>query len=321
MSHWFTKHTSILILAALLMAFGCASPLDRARNAARPPRLHAIDPQTPQGLRDIFKHTGDPLFFVSAHRGGPQENFPENSIPTFENTLQHTFAILEIDPRYTKDGVIVVHHDARLERTTTGQGLVAKLSLRELKQLRLKDPDGSITEFRIPTLDEALEWARGKTILVLDQKDVPVAARVKKIEEHKAETYAMLIVYSFKDAQDCYAMNPNIMMEVMIPNRVKFAEFEKTGVPWSNIVAFVGHTPPQDTILYELIHAKGTSCIVGTSRNLDRQFIDKQITGIESIEQDYRALLQRGADLIETDIPREVGRLLYDRPYRKLRPR
>ena len=43
-----------------------------------------------------------------------------------------------------------------------------------------------------------LEWARGKTVLVLDQKDVPVAARVKKIEEHKAESYAMLIVYSFQ---------------------------------------------------------------------------------------------------------------------------
>ncbi|MBM3334590.1 glycerophosphodiester phosphodiesterase family protein, partial [Candidatus Sumerlaeota bacterium] len=257
------------------------------------------------------KHTGDPLGFVSSHRGGPQKNFPENCIPTFENTLRHTFAIMEIDPRYTKDGSIVVHHDERLERTTTGHGLVAEQSLQELKRLRLKDPDGAVTEFQIPTLDEVLEWARGKTILVLDQKDVPVAARVKKIEEHKAEAYAMLIVYSFKDAQSCYAMNPNIMMEVMIPSRARFTEFDKSGVPWRNVVAFVGHTPPQDSTLYGLIHAKGTSCMVGTSRNLDRQFIGKQVTGIESLEQGYRALLQRGADLIETDIPAHLGRLLY----------
>src|SRR5437868_4716332 len=157
--------------------------------------------------------------------------------------------MLEIDPRYAKDGAIIVHHDPRLERTTTGNGLVGDFTLQELKQLRLKDPAGNATEFRIPTLDEALEWARGKTILVLDQKDVPVAARVKKVEEHKAEAYAMLIVYSFQDARACYALNPKIMMEVMIPSREKIAEFNQTGVPWRNVVAFVGHTPPEDAAL------------------------------------------------------------------------
>ena len=101
--------------------------------------------------------------------------------------------------------------------------------MEELKQLRLKDPDGTVTEFQIPTLDEALEWARGKTVLILDQKDVPVEARVKAIEEHKAEAYAMLIVYSYREALSCYQMNPNIMMEVMIPDRDKCAEFDKIG--------------------------------------------------------------------------------------------
>ena len=262
-------------------------------------------------MQQLFKHTGQPLRLVSAHRGGPQKNFPENCIPTFENTLRHTFAIMEIDPRYTKDGEIVVHHDPRLERTTTGQGLVAERTLPELKQLRLKDPDGTVTGFQIPTLDEVLQWARGKTILILDQKDVPVAARVKKIEQHKAEAYAMLIVYSFKDAQSCYAMNPNIMLEVMIPSRAKFAEFDKTGVPWRNVVAFVGHTPPDDATLYDLIHEKGTSCVVGTSRNLDRQFLSGQVTELQQLEQEYRDLLQRGADFIETDIPAQLGPLLH----------
>lgn len=37
----------------------------------------------------------------------------------------------------------------------------------------------------------------------------------------------MLIVYSFEDAQSCYAMNPNIMLEVMIPSCAQFAKFEK----------------------------------------------------------------------------------------------
>lgn len=307
MIHRSTKHA--LILAALLIAPGPVLPHDTAH--AQLPQLHTIDPQTPQGLQQLFQHTGQPLRLVSAHRGGPQKNFPENCVPSFENTLRHTFAIMEIDPRYTKDGEIVVHHDPRLERTTTGQGPVAERTLPELKQLRLKDPEGTVTEFQIPTLDEVLQWARGKTILILDEKDVPVAARVRKIEQHKAEAYAMLIVYSFRDAQSCSEMNPNIMLEIMIPSRAKFAEFDKTGVPWRNVVAFVGHTPPDDATLYGLIHEKKTSCVVGSSRNLDRQFLSGQVTDLKQLEQDYRALLQRGADLIETDIPAQLGPLLY----------
>lgn len=301
----------VLLLAALLLAPGLGLSQGTPRPAVAPAWLHRIDPQTPQGLQDLFKHTGETLPFVSAHRGGTRKGFPENCLATFENTLRHTFAILEVDPRYTKDRAIVLHHDATLERTTTGRGLVTDLTLPELKRLRLKDPEGNITEFQIPTLDEALEWARGKTILVLDQKDVPAAARVRKVEEHKAEACAMLIVPNFKDVQASHAMNSNIMMEVMIPNREKFAQFDKLGVPWRNVVAFVGHTPPEDTTLYAWIHAKGASCMVGSSRNLDRQFLQGQVADMKQLDSGYRAFLQRGADLIETDIPIDLGQLLF----------
>lgn len=305
----------LIALAAVLIASTIALPKDAAHVSAPSSRLHAINPQNPHGLRELFKYTGEPLHFVGAHRGGSRPGFPENCIATFENTLEHTFAIMEIDPRYTKDGQIVVHHDPTLERTTTGKGRVADLTLPELKELRLKDADGVVTEFQIPTLDEVLEWARGKTVLVLDQKDVPVEARVRKIEEHRAEAYAMLIVYSFKEAQKCHELNKNIMMEVMIPNRQKFDEFDRTGVPWSNIIAFVGHTPPDDRELLRMIHAKGTCCMVGTSRNLDREFVANRVSGSGAVEQRYRDLLEYGADVIETDIPREVGRLLYGIDY------
>jgi len=305
------QHRIILLVTLLLVPRLSLSQEQPGKSSAAAGR-HCIVPKTPQGMMDIFKYTGEPVPLVSGHRGGAGVGYPENCIPTFEHTLQHTFAMLEIDPRYAKDGAIVVHHDPGLERTTTGKGLVADHTLAELKQLRLKDTAGNVTDFQMPTLDEALEWARGKTILVLDQKDVPVAARVKKVEEHQAEAYVMLIVYSFKDAQACYALNPKIMMEVMIPSREKVAEFDALGVPWRNIVAFVGHIPPEDPGLYEAIHAKGTCCMIGTSRNLDRQFSGGKVATIKQLEPDYLAFLKRGADLIETDIPAHLGPLLFE---------
>jgi glycerophosphoryl diester phosphodiesterase len=106
-------------------------------------------------------------------------------------------------------------------------------------------------------------------------------------------------------------MNKDIVMEVMIPSREKAEQFDQTAVPWSNVVAFVGHAPPRVRELYDLIHARGANCMAGTSRNLDRRFINADVATIEALAGDYRALAGIGADLIETDLPRQVGPLLF----------
>ena len=221
---------------------------------------------------------------------------------------------MEIDLRYSKDGRIVLNHDATLDRTTTGTGPVADRTLQELKSLRLKDSEGNVTEHRMSTLDEALEWARGKTILILDKKELPVEVCVRKIEEHRAEAYAMVMAYSFQEVAACHNLNKNIMMEVMIGDRKRFREFDETGVPWSRVIAFVGHTPPENKELLNMIHAKGACCMAGTSRNLDRTLRNISEADLASLERQYRARLEFGIDLIETDLPIQVGRLLYAEP-------
>ncbi|NLS94556.1 MAG: glycerophosphodiester phosphodiesterase family protein [Planctomycetaceae bacterium] len=301
-------------LIVILAMSGPAPSQERAADASHVLPLHAIDAQTPKGLQELFRYTGDPIPLLSAHRGGAQPGFPENCIATFENTIRHTYSIMEIDLRYSKDGRIVLHHDPTLERTTTGTGPVADRTLQELKALRLKDSEGNVTEHRMSTLDEALEWARGKTVLILDKKDVPVEACVKKIEEHRAEAYAMVMAYSFQEVAACHNLNKDIMMEVMIGDRKRFREFDETGVPWSRVVAFVGHSPPEDKELLNMIHAKAACCMAGTSRNLDRTLRNAGDGDLASLERQYRVRLAFGIDLIETDLPIQVGRLLYAEP-------
>lgn len=297
-----------ILFTGTLLSTGAPAPHPPAGTPATD-ALYRIDARTPAGLRMLFA-AGGPLPMVSAHRGGVADGVPENSLAAFAHTLRHTFAVMEVDPRYTKDGQIVLHHDATLDRTTTGKGAVINHTLAELKDLRLKDPSGRVTTETIPTLDEALEWARGRTVLILDHKDVPLEARVRKITEHKAEAHAMVIVYSFKEAQACHELNPNIMMEVMIPDRGKADEFERTGVPWNRVVAFVGHAAPADPAIFVLVHRRGARCIVGTSRNLDRRLLRAPPASLDTVAHDYRALRTQGADLLETDLPVRVGRLL-----------
>lgn len=276
-----------------------------------PAKLHRLAPKTAENLHRILQYAHEPLPLVSAHRGGPTKGYPENCITTFEHTLQHTFSMLEIDPRRTKDGAIVVHHDATLERTTTGTGKLQAATLAELKQLHLKDTEGHVTPYQMPTLDEVIEWARGRTVLVLDQKDVTAIERAEIVHRHKAEAYVMLIVSSFQDVVAVHQLNPSIAMEVMILTLAKAEEFDELGVPWKNVIAFVGHTPPEDPALYEYIHRKGARTMIGTSRNLDRKVIEGETADIQTLESSYRAFLDRGADIIETDIPAALGTMLF----------
>ena len=55
--------------------------------------------------------------------------------------------MIEIDPRNTKDGSIVLQHDTRLERTTNGKRLVPDFALQQLRQLQLVDSKGNVTEY------------------------------------------------------------------------------------------------------------------------------------------------------------------------------
>ncbi|TWU31987.1 sulfatase-like hydrolase/transferase [Novipirellula artificiosorum] len=275
-------------------------------------KQHRIALSDPGALANWLRYDGEWIPMVSAHRGGASPGFPENAIETFGKTLGCTYSMLEVDPRLSKDGKIVIHHDASLDRTTTGSGLVSDHTLDELRQLRLKDTKGNVTLFQIPTLDEAIEWARGKTILVLDQKDVPLESRVQSMIDHGAQEHVMLIISSARDAAFVHRRDPGIMMEMMVTNRKQFDAFEKSGVPWENIIAFVGHTPPQDTELLNMIHAKGSLCMAGTSRYLDKELTIGSEQQTPELQSRYRELLQLGVDIIETDCPCEVGSLLHE---------
>jgi glycerophosphoryl diester phosphodiesterase len=297
----------LIIVAQVILLTGFdASCLDKGSK-------HYIDPHTAQKLREIFHYTGDSVSFLSSHRGGPVMNLPENCIATFANTLKYTFSIMEIDPRYTKDSIMILHHDPTLQRTTTGKGRVSDFTLKELKKLRLKDTEGNVTRYRIPTLEEVLKWANGKAILLLDKKDVPIETRIKIIEDYKAEAYTIVMAYTFEEAKQCYRLNKNIMMQVFISSPEKVREFDQTGVPWENIVAFVGHKKPDDPAVFQMIHQKGALCILGTSRNLDREYLDRKVTNIKELENGYNALYRDGADILETDIPVQVSKVVAKR--------
>jgi len=274
------------------------------------PTHYYLDAGSADGLKQLLRYTGDNLNLLTAHRGGPEPDFPENCIATFEHTLRHCYAMMEMDPRYTKDSVVIVHHDNTLDRTTTGKGRVADFTYDELKLLKLKDMKGNPTEYHLETLDEMLQWAKGKTVLVLDKKDVSLEDRVRIITKHRAESCAMVMAYNFKEAQTCYRLNPNVMMQIFIKNDAEIEQFEQTGVPWENVIVFIGHQKPEDKSFYKTLHQKGVLCVMGTSRNYDLEYSKGKVENIEALKTQYNTLFDEGIHIIETDIPVPLSKII-----------
>ncbi|HEU4494681.1 MAG TPA: glycerophosphodiester phosphodiesterase, partial [Rubrobacteraceae bacterium] len=97
-----------------------------------------------------------------AHRGA-SARAPENTLEAFRLAVEAGAGGLELDVHVTRDGQVVVIHDATVDRTTEGSGAVAEMELEEIQRLDAGyrfSPDGGRTfpyrgrGVRIPTLTE-----------------------------------------------------------------------------------------------------------------------------------------------------------------------
>jgi len=121
---------------------------------------------------DLLRREGSPPKLVG-HRGAC-DVAPENTLASFERAWRDGADVVELDVRLSADGHVVVLHDALLDRTTDGTGYVGDRTLAELKQLDAGSWfDPRYAGERIPTLDEVLDWARGKAGLLLELKYEP----------------------------------------------------------------------------------------------------------------------------------------------------
>ena len=237
---------------------------------------------------------------VSAHRGGPTTNFPENCTATFQNTIKQVPAIIETDIAITKDSVLVMMHDNTLDRTTNGTGLVANFTFKELQALFLKDNEGNITNYKIETLDEVLRWGRGKVVFTLDVKrGVPFKMIVDAVKRNKAENYSIIITYNANQAAEVANLAPNLMLSVSARGKEDVERLIEIGVKTESMLAFIGTSLPKPEVL-AYMKSQGITCISGTMGNLDK-------SAIANGDNIYLEIIKAGVMIISTDRPIQVA--------------
>jgi len=124
---------------------------------------------------------GEPAF-IAGHRGD-RAHFPENTIPALQGVLDSDFDFVETDIQLTADGVPVLIHDLDVDRTTNGTGLVADLTLAEIKSLDAGTwYSGEFTGAQVPTLDEFLDiFQSSKKKAMLELKGIWTEEQVRVV--------------------------------------------------------------------------------------------------------------------------------------------
>jgi glycerophosphoryl diester phosphodiesterase len=231
---------------------------------------------------------------IVAHRG-LAEGLPENTLAAFERSIQRGLSVIELDVRTTGDGHLVIHHDETLDRTTDCTGRLAELSLARIKSCDAGWP--SHPGEQIPTLAEALEFARDRPVrLLLDIKlGTSVAAALKTVRDHRAETKVVLGLRRLTDVSQVRSETPAVNILAFMP---KFADANAFAAAGAHIIRLWSDWVEKDPAIVARTRNLGSQVWIMVGRKLPKQDNDWQALHGRMISTGAEGLITNRPDLI-----------------------
>jgi len=232
-------------------------------------------------VRHQFFESTRPLVF--AHRGGAALA-PENTIAAFDHGIALGADGLELDVRLSRDGVVVVHHDRRLDRTTTLRGPIEERTADELARAN------------VPALADVLARHRDARVIIEMKLNTAALARATVDVVRRADAVERVCLGSFgrRALREARAIEPAIATSAA-REEVRWALY-RSWVGWpAPRVAYAGFQVPE---------------MAGRTRVVSPRFIDAahraglgvQVWTVDT-EADARRLLDMGVDALITDRP------------------
>ena len=170
--------------------------------------------------------------YIVAHRANTlkaiMDFVPENSLEAIQIAIESGVVdMIEIDVRPTKDGVLVLMHDASINRTTNGGNRnVSSLTYEQLMQYDMKRDTRVSKGVKVPTLEQVFELCKGKMFINLDihNKNVPIGQLAQLIIDHGMTDQVM--IYSKKEELIEYpTIDPNILIHPYVNNLAGASEY------------------------------------------------------------------------------------------------
>lgn len=250
-----------------------------------------------------------------AHQGG-EGLWPSNTMLAFSNAVRLGVDMLETDIHATRDGTLVTIHDASVNRTTNGRGLVKDMTLAQLKALdagyRWTNDGGETFPFRgqgvtVATLDELFDAFPNMPMTVeIKQDDPPIAAKLcDALKQH--DMTDDVIVASFKDSamRQFRAACPDVLTSM--------TEGEVRPIVFLSLANLGGLARPAAASLQVPVSASGIPVVTKRLvREAARKNVSVQVWTIND-EAEMRRLIDLGVNGIMTDRPDVLKRVLRER--------
>ncbi|NMA95372.1 MAG: glycerophosphodiester phosphodiesterase [Clostridiales bacterium] len=231
---------------------------------------------------------------IIAHRGA-SAHAPENTMPAFELAIEMGAEGIELDVHLSKDNEVVVIHDATINRTSDGEGIVKDMTLEELRKFDFGKWFGDEFEgTHIPALKEVLELLKDWDGLL----NIEIKGHIEIYAGIEQRVIDLIEAYNMKDNVIISAFNHFYLRNIKnIDPDIKIGLLYGVGLvePWlyaKNIGAEALH-PSYHAIDSELIDGCRKSNVILNPYTIDEI-------------EDIRRMIDLGVDGIITDYPDRV---------------
>lgn len=245
-------------------------------------------------VRKEFLNPDSKNVLVASHRAVHHE-LPENSLPAIREAIRLGVDIVEIDVKVSKDGIPMLMHDGKVDRTTTGKGNLETQTFEELRKLRLVSK-GQVTAETIPTLEEALQAAKGNILVDLDLKTDRIDKVIEVVRKMDAGNFVFFfdsdyeILSKVDSASKKYMIMPRAYSQAMADSALSRFDPEVVHIDSEFYT-------PEVTSLIRAKHARVWINALGVPDNEIRKGNAKKV---------LLDLTKQGANVIQTDEPEKM---------------
>ena len=248
---------------------------------------------------DAFKSST----LVIGHRGNAVLA-PENTLPAFEKAIELGADYVELDVQESKDGVIVVTHDANFSRTCGYNGNIWEMDYAQIASLDAgKKFNVSFTGTKVPTLDEVIKLCKGKVKLLIELKtnghEVDLAGRtLQVVKDNDALDQIMIHSLSYEELEAVKEKEPKVKCGYIIT--IALGNYEN--LPAADFFTIETTTATSDYV--ESIHKAGKFIFAWTVDNGDdiEKVLNAQVDGIitNDISSVKSAIDEKQNDFVDT---------------------
>lgn len=249
-------------------------------------------------IRKEFLDPKSKMVLVTSHRAVHHE-YPENSILAIKEAIRLGIDIAEIDVQVSKDGIPMLMHDGKIDRTTNGKGDLEEQNYEDLRKLRLV-ANGKITNEVIPTLEEALIAAKGNILIDLDLKTDHIRQVIAVVKKTKSSDNVIFFDSNYAILSQVDSSSKDFML---MPRAHNYATADSALRVYSPEVVHIDsecHTAE----VCSLIRNKRARIWINALGQPDadiRQGKEKEV---------LEELLKHGANILQTDEPEKLMKAL-----------